>query len=110
MLPADPQQLLSLAHPSPFHSQKGGLWDSDGGHLSEVPENEVLTTPLPSGSSDTEEISDYSQYNDADEVRPAASWCRGSPACMPGGHGTLRAATSVLRSLYGARNSKSWAC
>ena len=42
------------------------MWDSDG-HLSEVPENEVLTTPLASGS-DTEEISDYSQYNDADEV------------------------------------------
>ena len=73
-LPADPQQ-LSPAHPSPFHGHKGGLWDSDGGHLSEVPENEVLTTPLASGSSSDidEEISDYSQYNDADEVRP---WAR----------------------------------
>ena len=69
--PADPQHLLSLAHPPPFHGHKGGLWDSNGAHLSEVPENEVLTTPLASGSStETEEISDYSQYNDADEVRP----------------------------------------
>ena len=29
----------------------------------------MLTTPLGSGS-ETEEISDYSQYNDADEVQP----------------------------------------
>ncbi len=55
-----------MAHRSPFHGHNGGLWDSDG-HLTEVPENDVLTTPLASGS-ETEEVSDYSQYNDADEV------------------------------------------